>query len=203
MKHLILALLLTVSAASFAQTEVKLDAAAKKKLNTFFSNFSEAYVPSFTADSLSDDILINFGQRHSYINKYKSLKSSKDGLNKLVPSSLIDTATEKYCGVKVKSHKEKTYSVLEADGEAFTFSQIRSLVDNGDGTFTAKGEIFSGSSGFMGDPHGTPEEWAKADEDADCYQEFEALLKKSPSDKSRYVLLQYQIVAKTADVKGE
>ena len=72
-----------------AKNEIKLNGAEIKNLNIFFSNFSEAHVTSFDENSLNDDILLKFGIRHVYINKFSILKDSHDNLLKVVPMGLI------------------------------------------------------------------------------------------------------------------
>jgi hypothetical protein len=194
MKKIIFLVFILASAVAMAQTEIKLSAQEKKELDTFFSNFSEARVENFTPETLSGEALLQFGLTYNYINNFKSLKASKDGLSAIVSSDLIDAATEKYFGTKIKSHKSKEYSVPMADGEAYTFSQIRSLEKIENEKFRAKGEIFVASSGAVLNAHGTREEWKKAGEEVICAGSFEAILKKSPKDKDRYILLQYQVI---------
>ena len=54
--------------------EVKMDIALKKKLDIFFSNFSEAYVKPFEKDKIDDSSLISFGEKHIIINNKKGKK---------------------------------------------------------------------------------------------------------------------------------
>lgn len=51
------------------------------------------------------------------------------------------------------------YTVPQASGEAYVFSQIVSLSDRGDGTYAAVVNVFVAGSGFTGNPHGTINEW--------------------------------------------
>jgi len=193
MKKFFLLLFTLVSTISFAQTDVHLSSREKKELNTFFSNFSEANVESFSSATLSDEIMLQFALRHNYMNKFKSLKKSKDGLSSIISRDLVDMATEKYFGRKITFHKSKEYLVPMADGEAYLFSQIRRLIESDGETFKAEGEIFSASSGSTADAHGTYRDWKKAGEEVERIGKFEAIIKRSAKDKDRYVLLQYHI----------
>lgn len=191
MKKLFVIFLLLITSTGFAKKEVILDSNMKKKLNVFFSNFSESFVPSFTIESINDELLINFALSHIYKNKYDALKSTADRCYKEIPSSMVDSTCMKYLGLKPRTHKNKNYLVPEADGEAFCFSQILTLIDNENGTFTARGHNFVSSSGFCGNVHATPEQWEKDGEEATLNEEFKAILKISPLDKNRYILVEY------------
>ena len=189
-----LMLCMIVPSMALAQSEIKLDSAERKKLNTFFSNFSEANLESFTQDTLTEQVLLDFALIHSYINNFKSLIPSPDGATMGVPSALVDKATERYFGRTLASHKEKTYSMPAADGEAYIFSQIGKLVGLGDNRFQAGGIIYSTGSGGTPDPHATPAEWAKADEEVDPMGTFSAVIKKvNSAGKERYILLEYTV----------
>jgi hypothetical protein len=185
-----------ISTTAFAQSEIQLNSKEKIKLDTFFSNFSEAGVKSFTSKNISDELLLNFALTHNYKNNNKSLKRSKDNLSLIIPSALVDKTTEKFFGKKMLVHRSKNYIVSMADGEAYTFSQIRRLTKISDDTYEASGTIFTADSGFTGDPHGTPARWKKSGEDVDCAADFVALIKKSSSDKDRFILLKYDVSAK-------
>jgi hypothetical protein len=179
-----------------AQGEIKLSAAEKKQLNTFFSNFSEAAVEGFKQDSLSQEALLNFALAHIYINVPKSLKRTKDGASAIIPAALVDKTTEKYFGQKLKQHQKSEYLVPEASGEAYKFSQITKLTAAGNDLFQAEGVIYAAGSGSTLDPHGTPAAWKKAGEEVEQIGKFTALIKKVKSGKERYILLEYQVAMK-------
>lgn len=192
-------LLSLISAQLSAQTEVKMNAAEKKKFNTFFSNFSESNLNSFSKENLADSALIDFALRHCYLNKFKSLEKSKDGTSVIVPAKLVDEVTTKYFGKNAKDHGKAPYSVPLADGEGFTFSQIKSLKDLGQDQFQAAGTIYSTGSGGTPDPHGTPEEWKKAGEEVSPSGDFSALIKKEKGDKEHFTLLEYTVTEKASE----
>lgn len=197
MKRLLLVLfglliIFTVSAP--VQADYVLTAAEQKKLDTFFSNFSEAYVQSFTQETLTEKTLLDFALIHSYINNPKSLIKSKDGLTAGVPAQLVDKAVERYFGRTISKHAEKVYTIPMADGEAYTFSQINKMTPLDADRFQAEGFIYSTGSGGTPDPHGTPEQWAAAGEEVDQVGTFTAIIKKVNSGgKYRYILLEYNV----------
>jgi hypothetical protein len=188
MKKWLTVFLVLFSTCAMALVEEKLEPAQKRNLNTFFSNFSEANVQSFKKNTLSDDVLLNFGLMHNYINNFKSLKKSKDGQSAIIPAAFIDKATIKYFGIKTSKRLEEYYTVPLASGEAYTFSQISRLVNMGDNLFQAEGVIYSTSSGGTPNPHGTPEEWKKKGEDVARIGAFSAIIK---AESERYILLEY------------
>ena len=197
MKRLMLVLcaLMTIfPVLALAQSDYVLTTVEQKKLDTFFSNFSEAHVESFTQATLTDKALLDFALIHSYINNPKSLIQSKDGLNVGVPAQLVDKATERYFGRTISQHAEKVYMIPKADGEAYTFSQINQVIPLGADRFQAKGFIYSTGSGGTPDPHANPADWAKAGEEVDQVGQYSAIIKKDNSGgKVRYILLEYTV----------
>jgi len=187
MKKFIAALMIFACANLFA-APMKLTTDQQKKLNVFFSNFSESYVPSFT--EATDEIMTNFALSHNYINKFKSLKTTKDGLSVTVTPDQLDTTAKKYFGKPIIKHREKIYTMPLADGEAFTFSQLDSLEDLGDKLFKAEGTIYMTSSGGTPDVHANPEAWKKADEEVEAISKFSAKIK---SEGDRYILVEYTV----------
>ena len=179
---------------AMAQSEIKLNAVEKKKLDTFFSNFSETNLESFKQNSLSQEALSNFALDHIYKNDYKSLKHSKDGASAIIPAALVDKTTEKYFGQKLQKHEKSEYPVPLASGEAYTFSQITRLRGAGQDLFQAEGVIYMTGSGGTPDPHGTPAAWKKAGEEVEQMGNFSALIKQEKTGKERYVLLEYHVV---------
>jgi len=191
---LVVIIYLLLPSFAIAQSEVKINADEKKKLDTFFSNFSEAAVASFKENSLSQEALLNFALLHIYINDPKSIKHSKDGNTAIIPAALVDRVTEKYFGQKLQKHEKSEYKVPEASGEAYKFSQITALRRAGSDLFQAEGVIYMSGSGGTPDPHGTPEAWKKAGEEVEQIGKFSSLIKKVKTDKERYILLEYQVV---------
>lgn len=169
---------------------VKLDREQQKKLNTFFSNFSEANVPGFEIGTVTNQVMLDFALRHLYINQFKSLKPTDDGNSVIATSRQIDRTTTKYFGRKVQSHQKPSYAIACADGEGFYFSQVDSLTKIGARTYKATGTIYSASSGGTPDVHGTPADWKNSDEDVTAMEKFSAVIE---SDDNRYILLEYSL----------
>lgn len=185
----ILAIMMVVSTLSFAAT-VKLDLAKQKKLDTFFSNFSETHVGSFDKGALTEQTMLEFALGHLYTNKFKSLKMSEDGNSATVTPQQVDTTTMKYFGQKIKQHSEKFYTIQCADGEAFCFSQLDTLDESGKKTFKATGTIYSTGSGGTPDVHGNPSDWEEAGEEVDVVGKFSAIIK---FEGDRYILVEYKL----------
>lgn len=186
----ILTIFLVLATMAGYAAPMKLEPAQQKKMNTFFSNFSEAYVESFKADALTDDVMKNFALRHLYINKFKALTKSKDGTSVLAAVEQVDTAAMKFFGKKLQKHAEMTYAIPLADGEMFTFSQLDTLEDLGNDSFKAEGTIYTTGSGGTPDVHGNPEAWKKAGEEVDASGKFSALIK---AEGERYILVEYTL----------
>lgn len=188
MKNLLAALLIFVCASSFAEP-MKLEPAQQKKFNTFFSNFSESYVPSFT--SPTDEIMLEFSLSHIYKNKFKTLKVTKDKLSVIATPEQVNTSSIKYFGKAPSAHKEKEYIMPIADGEAFVFSQLDKIEDIGNNFFKAEGTVYMTGSGGTPDVHATPESWKKAGEEVEATARFSARIK---SEGERYILVEYSVV---------
>jgi hypothetical protein len=190
---LILSLVLFAFAGTAVGADPKpigLEAAQKKKLDTFFSNFSEAAVPSFAPATLTDEILISFGIEHWYINNFKQLNRDANGVDVQVTREQVDQSAIRYFGRPVKAHAKPAYRHPLASGEAYTFSQIDSLAELGNDTFLAEGTIYTTGSGDTIDPHGTPAEWKRKQEAPDKSGSFVATIK---ADGERYVLVDYTV----------
>jgi hypothetical protein len=189
MKTWLTLLLLLVSTVALAAPEERLAAVERRALDTFFSNFSEAALPSFRKNELTDTVLLQFALSHAYINRFKSLVRSPDGSSVLVPDAMVDEITLKYFGRKIVSHDQPSYAVPLADGEAYTFSQIGELTKQGKGLWHAHGAIYVTGSGGTPDPHGTPAQWQRQGEAVTKAGTFSALIERR---EGRYILVEYR-----------
>lgn len=189
--------------------EVKMDNALRKKLNTFFSNFSEVGVEPFNKDKIDNKSLISFGVLHNYINRSDRWESADDLHGKL-KAKYVEAAVEKYFGRKIEKHesvppyiryKNGYYYMPHADGEGtIIFSQITKLIEIGNGFFVATVDIYEASDHVDFNPHGTPVEWRKAAARAEKkYGVLEDVPKRIATmtatirkvSKERYILLEY------------
>lgn len=176
-------------------TPIALNAEMKKKFNTFFSNFSEVGVPPFASKEIPEDTLIDFGVRHNMMNRPQALQNGR------LSAQEVDSACRKYFGTAPMNHHATGsfqyaggyYTVPKAGGEGIRFSQVTSLSDKGDGTYSAVVTVFAASSGFTGNPHGTPEEWKSSGEIPKPTAQMAAVIKKVNDDgNERYILVDYR-----------
>jgi len=186
-----------VNSADSASNEVAMSAEEQKKLNTFMSNFSEAFVDAFEKGTISDASLISFGVTHNLINNEKRFEKEGDYELK-IKKEYIDEAVKKYFGLSVKEHQTVEgiaynngyYSFAEASGEAITFSQVEKLIDNKDNTFTAFVNIYTADSGFAGDVNAKPEVWAN---DAESVPELTSKMRATIQKNAdgNFILIDY------------
>lgn len=182
--------------------KIEMNANMKKQLDTFFSNFSEAYVEPFAKGKIEDANLIRFGVLHVILNNAKLIETKGDSNYGYIKAENIDGATLYYFGGKPKNqtsidgytYENGYYKFPKASGEVYTFSQIDKLYDLGNGTFKSEVSIYTASSGFAGDSHGTIEQWKASGEDIPTvHKKIIAVIQKIKDDeKERYILLEYQ-----------
>lgn len=183
-------------------TEIKMDANMQKKLNTFFSNFSEAYVEPFAKGNIDDANLIRFGVLHVILNNEKLIEHKGDDNYGYIKAVNVDGADLYFWGIKPKNHisieefiyKDGYYQIQMGSGEGYTFSQIDKLYDLGDGTLGAEISIYNASSGFSGDPHATMEQWKDSGEEIPALnKKMHAVIQKiNNNGNERYILLEYK-----------
>ena len=175
-------------------TPVALDAAEKRKLGVFFSNFSETMMPGFLREGPGDAQMLEFATTHLAMNAEKSLKKSKDGYTLFIGAERVDAVTRKFLDRTVSRHAEKVYKVPAASGEIYVFSQVDRLAALGPDTFLAEGTIYYAGAGEAVDPHATPRQWKKAGKVVQPSGSFTALVRKVDGPDARYVLLEYDMV---------
>lgn len=191
---------LLFAAAALAVAGETLDGAEKRSLDTFFSNFSEAEVPSFTPASLSDQTLLDFALRHNYINRLDKLKRSADGYSVLVTAGQVDETTEKYFARTLTAHHGAPYVLALADGEPLAFSQVNSLRPHGDGQFLAEGVVYWPGGPGPVDVHGNAAIWDRQGAEVSETATFRAIIERLRSGGSqRWVLREYTLTAAGAD----
>jgi hypothetical protein len=177
-----------------AGKDVTLSATEQKKLNVFFSNFSEAYLEPFTAGNITDEELIKFGVLHNFKNNYKLFEKSGDYL--MIKSDAVSKSIEKYFGKTFTAHKPTKeykykggyYFIPNADGEAFTFSQVASMSDAGGDKYIALINVYTASSGWTGDEHASPKTWGADGEEApELTGKFKATFSKTKGENGEDV----------------
>ncbi|MCY6369405.1 hypothetical protein OXH55_01930 [Clostridium ganghwense] len=172
-----------------------------KKINIFFSNFSEVYLKPFQKGKISDSELMQFGFYHNYINNPKRVKY-KDS-NAMISKEYVFESIEKYFKLDISKHKIPSrvgkenvgikysngyFYTPAADGETYPFSQVIKLVDNGDKTMTAYVDVYVGNI-FDFYNYKPYSKWSKNDKgSADKIGSYKALIEK---ENGRYILLEY------------
>jgi hypothetical protein len=151
-----------------------LTAAERDRLDTFFSNFSEAGLPEFTNGNLALDAILNFGVDHVRLNTPGREMISLDARHWGVPADQVRAAVHKYFGYTLAdsdlrattrySLSNSGYYILpKADGEGATFSQVVTFNATGEGQYEATVNVYKASPTFTGDVHAAPAEWLKGD----------------------------------------
>jgi len=180
---------------------IAMDANMKKQLDTFFSNFSEAYVEPFERGKLEDANLIRFGTLHVILNNTKLVENKGGNNYGYIKAENVDGASLYFFGKKTQKHttiegytyEDGYYKFPKASGEMYTFSQIDKLYDLGNNTYMAEVSIYTASSGFAGDSHGTMEKWKASGEDIPkLNKKIKAVIQKiNDNGKERYLLIEY------------
>jgi hypothetical protein len=181
--------------------ETKLNQEEWKKLNTFFSNFSEVFLIPFEKGQITNKELIRFGVFHNLLNNYRLFQPYKSSYLKIA-KKYVQVSIDKYFGIKKIIHEtagdaiyEKgNYLVPEADGEVYCFSQVTKLIDIGNSYFVAYLNIYYAGSGFTGDPNGNLKTWNEA-RDGDVPElsgKMKATIQKvNSNNSSRCILIDY------------
>ena len=183
-----------------AANRAELSAAQRDKLDTFFSNFAEAHVGSFVVNNeIPMETFINFGVQHNLINRRYDLVNVNEGYWG-VKKEAVEAAVYKYFGRRIEAVSSRQYKltnnlyiVPKAGGEAFTFAQVADWNESGNGVWAGIANIYTASSGFTGDVHGTAEQWKKeAPEDVPALTgRYMFTVTRSPADADRYVLVDW------------
>ena len=183
-----------------AANRAELDAVQRDKLDIFFSNFAEAHVGSFVVNNeLPMDTFVNFGVMHNLLNRHYDLVNVNEGYWG-VKKGAVEDAVYKYFGHRINAVSSKQfnltnnlYIVPKAGGEAVRFAQVADWNDRGNGVWVGLANIYTASSGFAGDIHGTAEQWRKeAPEDVpELIGRYIFTVTRSPSDAERYVLVDW------------
>ena len=174
-----------------AASRAEMSEASREKLDTFFSNFAEARVGSFVMNNeIPMDTFVDFGVQHNIINRKYDLVNVNEGYWG-VKKEAVENAVYKYFGRRINAVSSRQYKltnnlylVPKASGEGLVFAQVAEWHENGTDIFTGVANIYSASSGFTGNVHGTAEQWRKeAPEDV--------TVTRSPADADRYVLVDW------------
>lgn len=179
-------------------TEVTLTSELKTQLNSFFTVIVKTRVPAFEKDKLNNDDLILFGVRYNFINNSQALeKYEKEKNMAKLPEKYVDSAVEKYFGLKLKTHDIFTEEIYYADGYYYlpynlkianTFAQVEKLVDEGNGIYSADVTTYSATPGSSVDPNASKKEWKQAGQMPKVFMNMRARIKKV---NIGYILVEY------------
>ena len=174
--------------------------ALREKLDTFFSNFAEARVGSFVINNeIPLDTFVNFGVQHNIINRKYDLVNVNEGYWG-VKKEAVEDAVYKYFGRRINAVSTQQYKltnnlylVPKGSGEGLVFAQISEWHENGTDIFTGVVNVYSTSSGFTGNVHGTPAEWQNLEPQdiPNLIERYNFTATRSPSDPDRYVLVDW------------
>lgn len=181
---------------------IVMNATMQKQLDTFFSNFSESYVEPFEKGEIEDANLIRFGALHVILNNTKLVENKGENNFGYIKTENVDAASLYFFGKKPQKHtniegytyENGYYKFPRATGEVYTFSQVDKLDDLGSNTYKAEVSIYTASSGFAGDSHGTMEQWKASGEDIPkLNKRINAVIQKiNDNGKERYILMEYR-----------
>ena len=195
----LLILLFALPACAAGRSE--LSTAERDKLDTFFSNFAEAHVDSFVVNNeIPMDTFINFGVQHNLINRHYDLVEVNDVNCWGVKKEAVEAAVYKYFGRRIEAVSSRQYKLTnnlylapKAGGEAIRFAQVADWNETGNGVWAGIANIYTASSGFAGNTHGTVEQWQKDDpkDVPELIGRYMFTVTRSPSDPERYVLVDW------------
>lgn len=187
------------SSAFGEEKEIQLNQGEWKKLNTFFSNFSEVFLKPFEKGQISNNELVRFGIIHNFWNNYKLFQRYNSNDLKL-DKKYVEASVEKYFGIKSITHessgdatyKDGYYIIPNGAGEVYSFSQVTKFIDIGNGYYVAYLNIYYAGSGFTGDPHGNLKTWQKDGDIPELGEKMKATIQKVASNgQARYILIDY------------
>lgn len=149
---------------------------------------------TFDEKTLTDTKIIDFAVYHNQINNYKRFENSGNNQIK-IKKEYIDETAEKYFDKKITTHQSTEsirysngyYSIENASGEAFYFSQIEELSDAADNNYIASVNIYVANSGWTGNYQAKPETWDKEDA-PEFYKKITANITKK---RNNYIITKY------------
>lgn len=193
-------MLLMFALPAMAGSRAEMSSGMRDQLDTFFSNFAEARVGSFVVNNeIPMDTFVNFGVQHNLINRKYDLVNVNEGYWG-VKKEAVENAVYKYFGRRINAVSSRQYKltnnlylVPKASGEGLVFAQVAEWHENGTDIFTGVANIYSASSGFTGNVHGTAEQWRReAPEDVPALiGRYMFTVTRSPADADRYVLVDW------------
>ena len=185
---------------------VTLSVEERRKLNTFFSNFSEAGVKPFGQGAMTDEAMIDFAIMHQFLNgrvKNGPFEYLGNGRMRL-STGKVDSTCLYFLGRKPTEHRAIAgyplqgggYIVRDADGESFPFSQIQRLRRREDGLFEADVNDYDRPGISWEQDQDPPKKWKPEEgghELPTMYRRMRAVMRKvAGPEKPHYILLEYR-----------
>ncbi len=183
-----------------------LSAEEHRKINIFFSNFSEMWFKDFDSNNYNLEDLIDFAYMNTKINNVPNIKYEDSYY--YIDKINVEKTINKYFGLNI-SHKSVgkfeyrngRYYIPAADGDNyFGFSQVDKLIDNYDGTYTADISIYEYNDnnhdydGVPGKYYYPKNTWEKSYDEYKYYGSAVAKVKSAVVDgKNTYQLLDYKV----------
>lgn len=193
-------MLLMFALPAMAGSRAEMNAGIRDQLDTFFSNFAEARVGSFVVNNeIPMDTFVNFGVQHNLINRKYDLVNVNEGYWG-VKKEAVEAAVYKYFGRRINAVSSQQYKlannlyiVPKGSGEGLVFAQIAEWHENGTDFFTGVVNVYSTSSGFTGNVHGSAAEWNNLEpqDRPILIERYSFTATRSPSDPDRYVLVDW------------
>ena len=193
-------MLLMFALPAMAGSRAEMNSGIRDQLDTFFSNFAEARVPSFVINNeIPMDTFVNFGVQHNLINRKYDLVDVNEGYWG-VKKEAVEAAVYKYFGRRINAVSTQQYKlannlyiVPKGSGEGLVFAQIAEWHENGTDFFTGVVNVYSTSSGFTGNVHGSAAEWNNLEpqDRPILIERYSFTATRSPSDPDRYVLVDW------------
>lgn len=193
-------LLISCCSVGFTMERSEMMAEERIRLDTFFSNFAEVFLPEFSLDAPKNSDLINFGVRHTYINRYAAVKRLNED-TMAVRLGDVQRAVRKYFGrtVTAQSTSQYTYKdgyfhLMPGAGD-FAFAQVLDWEEGENGIWQGSVAVYRAGSGFTGNVHGTSAEWEKTDFESmpECSAIYRVKASVSPEDTKRFILREYRL----------
>ncbi len=136
-------------------------------LHLFFSNFSEVWMDEFDISNYNINSVVNFALMHDYRNNMGRFTSTGDGYLR-ISSQYVERNLALWLGISNIDHNAYTdshhyyrggnYYLMAADGAPARWSQVTAFSDNGDGTYTAKYDVYEGHY-MPGNPYEDISDW--------------------------------------------
>ncbi len=193
-------MLLMFALPAMAGSRAEMSSGMRDQLDTFFSNFAEARVGSFVVNNeIPMDTFVNFGVQHNLINRKYDLVNVNEGYWG-VKKEAVEAAVYKYFGRRINAVSTQQYKlannlyiVPKGSGEGLVFAQIAEWHENGTDFFTGVVNVYSTSSGFTGNVHGSAAEWNNLEpqDRPILIERFSFTATRSPSDPDRFVLVDW------------